>query len=135
MRRPLAVALACLAGIAGVAGLAACSSDDDEAAPAVTIEQADTARTVEVAAGEEFTVEVASNPTTGYTWSYRAAPADAVTEVDSEYVPDEPVLDGSGGTQHWTFTARETARVTFAETPPGETRPARTVTLTVTVTG
>ena len=132
--RPLALVLACLAGLGAAAGLTACSSGDPADA-AVTIQMQDTSRTIETSVGDEFTVEVASNPTTGYTWSYRVEPAAAVREVSSEYVPDEPQLTGSGGTQIWRFRAQEapSARIEFAQTPPGQTRPEREVAVEVAI--
>lgn len=132
--RPLSVVLACLVGLGAVGGLTACSSDGSAGA-VITIEAQDTSRTIETAVGEEFTVEVASNPTTGYTWSYRVDPAAAVREVSSEYVPDEPQLTGSGGTQVWRFAAQEapSARIEFAQTPPGQTRPEREVAVEVAI--
>jgi len=58
----------------------------------------------EIAVNEGFQLELASNPTTGFAWKW--INKDLVSIVDStgmEYIPDSPVLTGSGGKERWTF--------------------------------
>ena len=51
------------------------------------------------------TVELGGTPTTGYTWVYTMSPEGIVREVSNEYVPDKPILAGSGGKFFFTFEA------------------------------
>ena len=61
---------------------------------------------VNARAGENFTITLESNPTTGYSWQL-AKPLDEkiVQFVGSEYVPSRTDLVGAGGVEEWTFLA------------------------------
>lgn len=61
---------------------------------------------INVTAGEQFSVTLASNPTTGYKWDL-AKPLDekVVKFVANEYVRPTPQLIGAGGNEVWTFKA------------------------------
>jgi len=79
----VAVAVAMAVTMFAVAG---CGSDDASAVPTVTLVQGATDLSVDVAVGDEFVVEVASNPTTGYSWAYRGVGSGAdVAEVSSTF--------------------------------------------------
>jgi inhibitor of cysteine peptidase len=66
----------------------------------------ETNQAVTAAAGEEFTVELESNPSTGYEWQVtEIADEQVVRLVDSEYVPPESDLLGASGKQVFTFEA------------------------------
>ena len=68
--------------------------------------KADAADQFDVAVGQEFTLTLASNPTTGYHWELAAPPADAIVQlVASEYKAPETQLLGTGGQEIWTFRA------------------------------
>ena len=43
------------------------------------------------------TIELAGNPTTGYTWVYTMSPEGIVREVSNDYIVDRADLIGSGG--------------------------------------
>lgn len=60
----------------------------------------------EVNSGEEFTIELASNPTTGYQWEANWDD-EYITLIKKDYVPDPylPGMVGSGGTEIYTFKA------------------------------
>ncbi len=62
---------------------------------------------VSAKAGDQFTVSLESNPTTGYSWQL-AKPVDekVVTLVGSKYerMGQKDVV-GAGGREHWTFKA------------------------------
>ncbi len=71
--------------------------------------------------GKALRVELDSNPTTGYTWSYRASPEGLLTEQSNEYTP-QPVEEGvvgSGGVQLYVFVpaagAHGSVELTFLE--------------------
>jgi len=57
-------------------------------------------------AGENFTISLGSNPSTGYSWQL-AKPLDEkiVRLVSSEYTSSQTKLVGAGGKENWTFLA------------------------------
>lgn len=59
---------------------------------------------IEVAVGSDFSITLASNPTTGYRWEL-AEPLDEtlIKLVDSEYKAPRTKLAGAGGREVWTF--------------------------------
>ena len=61
---------------------------------------------INAVAGDEFSITLESNPTTGYSWQL-AQPLDEemVKLVSSEYVPSRTDLVGAGGEEKWTFLA------------------------------
>ena len=61
---------------------------------------------VEVEVGQEFTITLESNPTTGYQWQL-AKPLDEgiLKFIGSEYKAPETELLGAGGKEVWTFKA------------------------------
>jgi inhibitor of cysteine peptidase len=61
---------------------------------------------VEVTVGQEFSITLASNVTTGYHWELAAALDEAMVQlVGSEYKAPESRLAGAGGQEIWTFRA------------------------------
>ena len=91
-----------------------------------------------VSKGTEFTVTLASNPTTGYSWAL-AKPLDAkfLTLVTNVYVRPDSRLMGAGGKELWTFkaVATGTAQVDLKYVRPWETNvaPVRTTNFVVVV--
>ena len=62
-----------------------------------------------IAVGENFKVELVSNPTTGYSW--RWVNKETVSIVDSvgfDYSPEDDALVGSGGKEIWKFKGVKT---------------------------
>ncbi len=63
---------------------------------------------VRVAAGRQFAIRIASNPTTGYGWQLARPPDPAVavlvTNTYAQAAPDTPRV-GVGGHEVWTFKA------------------------------
>ena len=74
-------------------------------------------------AGEQFTITLESNPTTGYSWQL-AKPLDEkiVRSVGSEYTPSRTDLAGAGGAETWTFLAvkKGSAKITLQYARPWE---------------
>ncbi len=68
------------------------------------INQSQNGDTVNIKVGDTIDVQLAGNPTTGYTWRLLASSRSFPLQ-NEEYVPDMPELAGSGGTYHFTFTA------------------------------
>lgn len=56
--------------------------------------------------GDIIDISIPSNPTTGYSCLLSEMPS-CVYFVESTYVPDEPILEGSGGTSNFKFVAVE----------------------------
>jgi inhibitor of cysteine peptidase len=91
----------------------------------------DPAQPIEVEAGEEFTIVIDSNPTTGYTWRLvEDTPDEAVAEfANKEYEPDEPIVTGSGGVDVWTFraVAAGETEIKLGHFPPDSTAEAQSI--------
>lgn len=93
---------------------------------------------VTVGVGERVTLELRSNPTTGYSWELTVAPDSAVVRVVSDdYVPPALPIPGAGGSQRIVVEGVEagTAVLEFGYRRPWETDapPAETAAFDVTV--
>lgn len=79
------------------------------AAPSVTpVRSADIDATVKIVAeiGDDITITLESNPTTGYSWQLKEPFRKDILELESaNYDPDKTGLVGSGGRELWTFVA------------------------------
>jgi len=98
----------------------------------------DPSQTIQVNAGETFSIALDSNPTTGYTW-HRGKQTEygILSFMGSAYVAPRTDLVGAGGRERMTFKAMApgTEKLTFHYLRPWEknTEPARTTVFTVTV--
>src|SRR5262249_1922820 len=93
---------------------------------------------IEVEDGAQFTISLASNPTTGFSWQLgEALDEDVVTLVSHNYIPPERQIPGAGGFEGWPFRAPgpgETSIVlNYLRTFEMGVPPARTETFFVTV--
>ena len=96
MRHPFIIAVLVL-GLA----VAACGDDDSTA-----IDFTDPGTAYAVAVGDEFTITLESNATTGFGWALESAPpADVLELVDDVYVAPDTDLVGTPGHQELTFRA------------------------------
>jgi len=84
--------------IAGNILLAGCAGSGSTAA------YTDPDKIIWVRVGQEFTISLKANPTTGYTWD-ALSPASWLQMVEKSYKADEPVLAGSGGVENFRFKA------------------------------
>lgn len=96
------------------------------------------AMTVNVTAGEEFTVPLSSNRTTGYRWRLAGSPAEVpVRLLASDYETPHPARPGAAGRELWKFkaTAPGRAELVLEYVRPWEKNasPAQTLKLTVIV--
>jgi predicted secreted protein len=69
-------------------------------------EKSKQAKVIEVQAGQNFTIILKANATTGYQWQF-AKPLDEnlVQLISSKYLADKINLVGAGGKQIWLFKA------------------------------
>lgn len=98
----------------------------------------DPALAIEVTTGDEFKIVLDANPSTGYHWELDEDTApDTIEFVSREYVADEPVAPGSGGSEIWTFKALSPGdvQITLGYYPPSNepADPQQTQTFTVKV--
>jgi inhibitor of cysteine peptidase len=64
--------------------------------------------------GEEFTIELKSNPSTGYSWEMSGTPDKGVAVfVQKEYAQSDSGLVGAPGAEHWSFRAVGSGRTTI----------------------
>ncbi|NSW85179.1 MAG: protease inhibitor I42 family protein [Syntrophobacteraceae bacterium] len=68
------------------------------------IGEKDTGSPVRLQVGEEFTITLESNPTTGYGWQLTGKPnPDVVRHVSNEFKGSETGMLGAGGMEWWKF--------------------------------
>ncbi|HVO71783.1 MAG TPA: protease inhibitor I42 family protein, partial [Aggregatilineaceae bacterium] len=93
-----------------------------------SILRADSSEQVSVAVGAPFTVKLASNPSTGYSWVLAGCLPNWLEQVDKTFVATNPGLPGGGGTEYWTFraTAAGSATLAFQYQRPWEGTPVQT---------
>lgn len=98
----------------------------------------DPAKILDANAGEEFTIIIEANPSTGYHWELvDDLDKNLVEFVSKGYAADQPEKPGSGGVEIWKFRAIApgTGEITLGYYPPGDSGagPQQKVTFTVTV--
>jgi len=74
---------------------------------AFRIQAADSTNEVKLAVGQTYTIDLDSNPTTGYSWRLVSPTNSVFMLVTNTYGPKKNTerLVGSGGVEHWTFKA------------------------------
>ncbi len=61
---------------------------------------------IRIRAGRRFSIRLASNPTTGYSWKLAAPPNPAIVRcLTNTFLPPATTLCGAGGHEAWTFQA------------------------------
>lgn len=112
------------------------------AAPAPTMipvrEFTDSSTPIDVTAGEEFSIVLDSNPTTGYSWRLAGKPDESIVQlVRAKFQPPETQLKGGGGTRLYTFRAavpgETTISLEYVRPWEKKRRPARKESFAVTV--
>ena len=70
---------------------------------------------ITLASGEKLTVDLGSNPSTGYSWGEKAGNSDpaVVKQVKHERIGPKQPMPGAGGSQSWTFEAIKTGTSTL----------------------
>ena len=114
--------------------LAACGAG--QTADPVYVSQSDSGRTIVLMSGQELYVTLTSNATTGYSWSRRFTVEGILGAVgETEYLPDQPVIPGSGGRERFHLRADRSGRTTasFEYRQPWDTTSAALQTATYDV--
>ena len=91
---------------------------------------------ITVKAGQNFTIKMESNPTTGYGWQLSKALDNKISLVTNAYIPPDSKLCGAGGHEIWTFKAigEGQTEISMKYVRPWEKdQPARTNVYTVIV--
>jgi len=93
--------------------------DEPTAAPAPTMipirEFTDSSTPIDVTVGEEFSIALDSNPTTGYSWRLAGKLDEGVVQlVGAKFQPPETPLKGAGGTRFYTFRAAGPGETTIS---------------------
>ena len=107
------LALLATTSLVACGGSAGSSAAPSSPTPAVYT-AADSGATVQASVGEQFTVSLEENPTTGYEWDMKAGPG--LTLVGDEFVgpsPSPSPLMGAGGTHSWVFRADKGGTLTL----------------------
>jgi inhibitor of cysteine peptidase len=115
--------------------LTACGKPTEASVEPLTISEP--GKSIEVAAGNEFKIIIASNPSTGYHWELIGNLDDALIQfVSKDYRASEPVMPGSGGKDVWVFKALAAGetKIVLGHYPPAQGEPAgQEVTFTIVV--
>lgn len=94
--------LALLSVVVLALALAACGGGDGGGGD-IDLTEADSGSTIDASVGDEITISLAGNPTTGYTWNVlQPQNADVVAFDDREYEAESD-LAGAPGTEELTF--------------------------------
>lgn len=102
-RHGLVAAVGAVALLGAIAG--ACGDDPEETAPDVA-SYTEPGTVFEVGTGDEVTIVLESNVTTGYAWELETPPLTAVVRlVGDVYVEPDTDLVGAAGRQELTFEA------------------------------
>lgn len=102
-------------------------------------EPTDPTQLITVKPGETFELVLPSNSSTGYRWDLvEDLDANILEFVAQDYIPQQPIIPGSGGVDVWTFRAVSAGdtTITLGYHPPGnENEPDETVVFSITASG
>ena len=95
--------------------------------------------TIQAVVGEEFSIILESNPTTGYSWKFAANLDEKVIQlIRDEFIPPDNIRKGAPGDQLWTFrrVGEGSTTISLEYLRPWEKGkpPARTKTFSISVT-
>jgi len=139
--RRLAAWACCLAvTLTAAAALVACGgSGGGSGSATIKVTEADNGATVKAKVGDELSVTLEENPTTGYEWSMIAGPG--LTAVSDRFVgpsPSPSPLMGAGGTHTWVYKVASSGKLTltgvYARSWEPESKSAADFSLTVDAT-
>jgi predicted secreted protein len=91
----------------------------------------------EVEVGDKIRVELCSNPSTGFEWTYETSVEGVIQKEDYDFEAPEEDMPGAAGKDVWTFEAVEKGtteiRMEYSQPWEGGLKAEWTYTLTVTV--
>ncbi len=95
-------------------------------------------KSISAKVGEQFTIELESNASTGYSWQLTGPLSPAVEKVSNTYVPgpNAQKLNGAPGTEKWVFkgVSKGDSLIQMEYVPPGTGgQPGETASFNVTV--
>jgi inhibitor of cysteine peptidase len=103
----------------------------------VDVDSSYSGKQVELSVGQSLVVTLASNATTGYSWTLaQNSDQSVLDETGHEYIAPQTTLLGAGGKEEWTFKAlkKGTSTISMGYSRPWEsTPPVETFDLTVVV--
>jgi inhibitor of cysteine peptidase len=89
-----------------------------------SLTEKDSSREVSLKKGDRLLVQLAANPTTGYSWNLQIMGDNILSQGKSQYKPSDKSgnLVGSGGTEIWKFRAQHpgSTRLDFSYARPWE---------------
>ena len=97
-----------------------------------------TGESKDVSVGEEFEIELESNPSTGYEWTMTTRPDEAILGLTrDEFVPSDSTAVGAPGKHIWRFKALAAGKTTivleYARSWEEDEKPRQVHTVTVEV--
>jgi len=95
-------------------GVSATATQAGGAKMMVTFTQADNNTTKQVAAGSQFAVQLASNPTTGFDWNASVSQGLVITNESYKQNANPGNMVGVGGNQMWIVKANAAGKQTFS---------------------
>ena len=97
----------------------------------------DATRSLVLAVGRDFRIELPSNPSTGFDWSSRVEPRDVIAATGRHHEVDESGRLGAAGKTTFTFRSQRPGNATihfaYGQPAAGGGPPSRTVVFRVTV--
>ncbi len=119
-------------------GMALASCGDSNSTEAIQLTEAQSGQTISATIGQTIKFTLEANLSTGYSWFVRCTPAGLLEFAGhSLYVPDKPIVPGSGGVMTYEYVAVRAGRVTvqyqYRRSWETEVPPAKSVTYVVVV--
>jgi len=134
-KRNIVIAGLVLIALVAAGALAAFAMSTDEPSEATVYTADDDGTSIVLEPGQSFSVVLAGNATTGYSWQVEGIDAAILSAAEPAYVSDSELI-GAGGVYTFTFTATgsgETELRLVYLRPWDQAEPLETFTMTVTV--
>ena len=137
MRKTSGVRLILAVYAFSVGAVVGCAAQSVKSTPPVNLTDKDNGKAVQLRVGQTLTIQLPSNPTTGFSWTLPEKPVLLAVEKN-EYVASTAKngMAGVGGTQAFSFAAKDvgSATITLNYRRPWENDPpAKTFTVTITI--
>ena len=110
--RLLALTLGLLPGLAAGPATGQAPGEETDQMSAITLTRADDGRTVELRPGDDVTLRLEENPTTGYQWTLEPTSGEVVALRASDHVRAPGAAVGGGGERVFTLRAEKAGSAT-----------------------